>query len=66
MTASEGMGLTVPDPVQFLFPQITKERQLPFVPLTPNAYTLAAIKEAVNVELMSFDTVDGLFEDSNA
>lgn len=40
------MGLTVSDAVRLLLTKIAKEHVLPFDPLTPNAATIAAMKEA--------------------
>ena len=42
------------------------EKTLPFVPLTPNDESLAAMQELENDELKSFETVEELFEDLNA
>ncbi len=40
------MGLTVSDAFRLLLTRIAHEKVLPFEPLTPNATTIQAIKEA--------------------
>ena len=61
-----GMGLTMSDAVRILFTHIAAEKKLPFIPLTPNSETLAAMEELENDELESFESVEELFEDLNA
>lgn len=39
-------GLTVSDAVRMMLVRVVAEKALPFDPLTPNAETIAAIKEA--------------------
>jgi DNA-damage-inducible protein J len=59
------MGLTVSDAFRLMLTRIAKEKALPFEPLVPNAETIAAMKEARNGRLKSFDSVDALLEDLN-
>jgi DNA-damage-inducible protein J len=40
------MGLTVSDAVRLLLTKVAHDHELPFDPLTPNATTIAAMKEA--------------------
>ena len=61
-----GMGLTMSDAVRILFARIAAEKQLPFIPLTPNSENLAAMEELENDDLESFESVEKLFEDLNA
>ena len=42
----EAMGLTISDAFRIMLTRIAKEKALPFEPLTPNATTIAAMKEA--------------------
>jgi DNA-damage-inducible protein J len=61
------MGLTVSDAVRLLLTKVAKEKALPFELLTPNAETIAAMKEARRRSgLASFDSVDALLSDLNA
>ena len=59
------MGLTVSDAFRLMLTRIAKEKALPFEPLVPNAETIAAMKEARNGKLKSFDSMDALLEDLN-
>ena len=40
------MGLTVSDAVRLLLTRVAHDKALPFEPLTPNAATVAAMKQA--------------------
>ena len=60
------MGLTVSDAVRMLLTKVAQEKALPFELLTPNAETIAAMKEARRGGLASFDSVDALLIDLNA
>ncbi len=40
------MGLTVSDAVRLMLTKVAREHALPFDPLTPNATTIAAMREA--------------------
>jgi DNA-damage-inducible protein J len=57
------MGLTVSDAVRLLLTRVAREHALPFDPLVPNAVTIAAMKEAREGKLASFDSVEALMAD---
>ncbi len=60
------MGLTISDAFRLLMVRVAKEKALPFEPLTPNAATLRAMKEARRGKLKSFKGVDDLMTELNA
>ena len=60
------MGLTVSDAFRIMLTRVAREKALPFEPLTPNAITIAATKEARRGGLKSFATVKDLMADLNA
>jgi DNA-damage-inducible protein J len=60
------MGLTVSDAFRIMLTRIARERALPFEPLVPNATTIAAMKEARQGGLKSFNSVEDLMADLNA
>ncbi len=60
------MGLTASDAFRMLLTRVAREKALPFEPLVPNEETIAAMKEAREGNLRSFDTVDDLMADLNA
>ncbi len=60
------MGLTVSDAVRLLLTRVAHDKALPFEPLTPNAETIAAMREARKGKLKSFANVDALMADLNA
>ncbi len=60
------MGLTVSDAVRLLLTRIAREKALPFAPLTPNAQTVAAMKEARRGKAARFNSVDTLMADLHA
>jgi DNA-damage-inducible protein J len=60
------MGLTMSDAVRLMLIRVATEKKLPFEPLIPNAQTIAAMKEARDGGLKSFDSVDDLMADLNA
>jgi DNA-damage-inducible protein J len=57
------MGLTVSDAVRLLLTRVAREHALPFDPLIPNAVTIAAMKEAREGKMASFDSVEALMAD---
>ncbi|MCF6301555.1 MAG: type II toxin-antitoxin system RelB/DinJ family antitoxin [Proteobacteria bacterium] len=59
------MGLTVSGAMRLMLTKIAKEKKLPFELLIPNAQTIAAMKEARNGSLKSFDSIDDLMVDLN-
>jgi len=60
------MGLTVSDAFRLLMVRVAREKALPFEPLTPNAATIRAMKEARQGKLKGFDRVEDLMADLNA
>jgi len=60
------MGLTLSDAFRLLLKRVAKEKALPFEPLTPNAETIAAMREARSGKLPRFKTVEDLMRDLNA
>lgn len=60
------MGLTVSDAVRLMLIRVAREKALPFEPLTPNATTIAAMKEAREGKGKRFATVAGLMADLDA
>jgi len=60
------MGLTVSDAVRLLLTRVAREHALPFDPLTPNATTIAAMKEARAGNLPRFESIEALITDLNA
>ena len=60
------MGLTVSDAVRLLLTRVAHDKALPFEPLTPNAETIAAMREARAGKLASFADVDALMSDLDA
>mgnify|MGYP001594225424 CR=1 FL=1 len=64
-TVLAAMGLTVSDAVRLLLTRVARDHVLPFEPLIPNAKTLAAMKEAKQGKLKSFNSVKELMDDLN-
>ncbi|MGO9992399.1 MAG: type II toxin-antitoxin system RelB/DinJ family antitoxin [Steroidobacteraceae bacterium] len=60
------MGLTISDAFRLLMVRVAKEKALPFEPLTPNAVTVRAMKEARRGKLKSFKGVDDLMTELDA
>lgn len=60
------VGLTVSDAFRLMLTRVAREKALPFEPLIPNDETLAAMREAREGRLKSFDSVEGLMADLNA
>jgi DNA-damage-inducible protein J len=60
------MGLTISDAFRLLMVRVAKEKALPFEPLTPNAVTVRAMKEARRAKLKSFKGVNDLMTELNA
>lgn len=52
--------------VRLLLTRIAHEKALPFVSLVPNAATIEAMREAREVNLPQFATVEDLFNDLHA
>ncbi len=64
--ALAAIGLTPSDAIRMLLTRIAREGALPFDPLVPNAETIAAMKEARNGKLESFNSVEDLMADLDA
>jgi DNA-damage-inducible protein J len=60
------LGLTVSDAVRLLLTRVARDKALPFELLTPNAATVAAMREARAGNLESFDSVEALMDDLHA
>ena len=60
------MGLSVSDAVRVLLTRVATEQALPFEIKVPNAKTAAAMREARQGGLPSFNTVADLMADLNA
>jgi len=60
------MGLTVSDAVRLLLTKVAREHAFPFDITTPNATTVAAIKELEEGKGARFDSVKDLMADLNA
>lgn len=60
------MGLTVSDAVRLMLIRVAREKRLPFEPLTPNAETIEAMREARRGGLASFASVEALMADLDA
>ena len=60
------MGLTISDAFRLLMVRVAKEKALPFAPLTPNASTIRAMKEARKGKLKGFRGVEDLMKDLKA
>ena len=65
-TVLAAMGLTVSDAFRLLMVRVAKEKALPFEPLSPNAKTIRAMKEARKGKLKSFTRVEDLMAELNA
>ena len=59
------MGLSVSDAIRMLLIRVAKEKALPFEVRIPNAETAAAIEEARQGKLRSFETVAEVMKDLN-
>ena len=60
------MGLTVSDAFRIMLTRIARDKVLPFEPLVPNETTIAAMREAREGNLKSFNTVEALMADLHA
>ena len=58
-------GLTISDAFRLLLTRIAMEKQIVFDPLIPNSETIAAMQDAREGRVESFDTLEELFEDLN-
>lgn len=60
------MGLTVSDAIRLMLVRVASEKALPFAVKVPNAETVAAMEEARQGGLPSYDSVDDLMTALNA
>lgn len=60
------MGLTVSDAIRLMLMRVAAEKALPFAVKVPNATTIAAMEEARQGGLPSFESVDDLMADLDA
>lgn len=60
------VGLTVSDAVRILLTRVAKEKGMPLELMTPNATTLAALKEAEEGNLPRVSSVEELLKELNA
>jgi DNA-damage-inducible protein J len=60
------VGLTVSDAFRLMLTRVARDKALPFEPLIPNDETIAAMREARQGKLKSFDTIEALMADLNA
>lgn len=60
------LGLTVSDAVRLLLTRVARDKALPFELLTPNAATVAAMREARAGSLKSFGSVEALMDELHA
>jgi len=60
------IGLTMSDAIRLMMVKIAKEKCLPFAPFEPNDETIAAMNEAKEKKLKSFDNIESLMADLNA
>ncbi|MDD5306910.1 MAG: type II toxin-antitoxin system RelB/DinJ family antitoxin [Deltaproteobacteria bacterium] len=60
------MGLTVSDAVRMLLTRVAREKALPFEPLTPNAKTIKAMREARAGRTAKFKNAAALMADLHA
>lgn len=65
-TVLAAMGLTVSDAFRLLMVRVAKEKALPFEPLSPNAKTVRAMKEARRGKLRRFERVEDVMADLHA
>lgn len=60
------MGLTISDAVRLLPVRVARDKVLPCEPLSPDAGSIAAMREARRGDLPSFSSVEALMADLNA
>jgi DNA-damage-inducible protein J len=60
------MGLTVSDALRMLLVRVARERSLPFEPLTPNAKTIKAMREARKGKTKKHKDIASLMADLHA
>jgi DNA-damage-inducible protein J len=60
------IGLTVSDAFRLLMIRVAQDKAMPFVPLIPNAETIAAMEESMRGELTRVGTISDLMAQLNA
>ena len=60
------MGLTVSDALRMMLTRVAREQALPFEPLTPNATTITAMRDARRGKTTKHKTVESLMADLHA
>jgi DNA-damage-inducible protein J len=60
------MGLTMSDALRMMLTRVAREQTLPFEPLTPNATTIKAMREARRRKTAKHQTLESLMADLNA
>jgi DNA-damage-inducible protein J len=60
------MGLTVSDAVRLMLTRVAHDKALPFEPLTPNAVTVQAMKDAKAGKVFKAKNIKGLMAELDA
>ena len=60
-----GIGLTVSDAFRIMLPRTAMEKKLPFEPLMPNDETIAAMLDARQGKIESFNSIEEFIDDLN-
>jgi DNA-damage-inducible protein J len=60
------MGLTVSDALRMMLTRVAREQALPFEPLTPNAATVKAMRDARRGKTTKHKTLESLMSDLHA
>ena len=61
-----GIGLTVSDAFRIMMTRTATEKTLPFEPLMPNDETIAAMLDARQGKIESFNSIEEFIDDLNA
>ena len=61
-----GIGLTVSDAFRIMLTRTATEKALPFEPLVPNDETIAAMLEARQGKMETFNSIEEFIDDLNA
>ena len=61
-----GIGLTVSDAFRIMLTRTATEKALPFEPLVPNDETIAAMLDAWQGKMESFNSIEEFIDDLNA
>lgn len=60
------MGLTVSDALRMMLTRVAREQALPFEPLTPNATTIKAMRDARRSKTTKHKSLESLMADLHA